>query len=79
MTFHSKSIYINGYQAVGSAGPYMVPTTVLQEIYVVTGAGVLTEVMKDIEIVQPMVTIRSRMKQADIPALEALAEAMLKN
>ena len=39
----------------------------------------MLEQMKDIEIVQPMVTIRSRMKQADIPALEALAEAMLKN
>lgn len=39
----------------------------------------MLEQMKDIEIVQPMVTIRSRMKQADIPAIEALAEAMLKN
>ena len=39
----------------------------------------LLEQMKDIEIVQPMVTIRSRMKQADIPALEALADEMLKN
>lgn len=39
----------------------------------------MLEQMKDIEIVQPMVTIRSRMKQADIPVLEALAEAMLKN
>ena len=33
--------------------------------------------MKEIEIVEPMVTIRSTMKQADIPALEALADAML--
>lgn len=33
--------------------------------------------MKDIEIVEPMVTIRSRMKQADIPAMEALADAIL--
>jgi flavorubredoxin len=33
--------------------------------------------MKDVEIVEPMVTIRSRMKAADIPALEALADAVL--
>ena len=33
--------------------------------------------MKEIEIVEPMVTIRSRMKQADIPAMEALADAIL--
>ncbi len=33
--------------------------------------------MKDIDIVEPMVTIRSRMKQADIPAMEALADALL--
>ncbi len=33
--------------------------------------------MKDIEIVEPMVTIRSRMKSSDIPALESLAEAIL--
>lgn len=39
----------------------------------------MLEQMKNIEIVQPMVTIRSRMKQADIPALEALADEMLKN
>jgi flavorubredoxin len=38
--------------------------------------GMLSQ-MKDIEIVEPMVTIRSRMKQADIPALEALADAIL--
>lgn len=37
----------------------------------------MLEQMKDIEIVHPMVTIRSRMKQTDLPALEALAEAML--
>jgi hypothetical protein len=35
------------------------------------------EQMKDIEIVGPMVTIRSAMKQGDIPALEALADAIL--
>ena len=33
--------------------------------------------MKDIEIVEPLVTIKSRMKESDIPALEALAQAML--
>ena len=35
------------------------------------------ETMKDIAIVEPMVTIRSAMKQGDIPAMEALADAML--
>ena len=35
------------------------------------------EQMKDIEIVHPVVTIRSRMKQTDLPAMEALADAML--
>ena len=34
--------------------------------------------MKDVEIAEPMVTILSRMKQADRAALEALADAMLK-
>ncbi len=33
--------------------------------------------MKDIETVQPIVTIRSRMKQTDLPAMEALADAIL--
>ena len=33
--------------------------------------------MNGIEIVEPMVTIRSRMKQADIPALESLASALI--
>ena len=33
--------------------------------------------MNGIEIVDPMVTIRSRMKQTDIPALESLADAIL--
>ena len=32
--------------------------------------------MAGIEIVEPMVTIRSRMKQSDIPALESLADAI---
>ena len=35
------------------------------------------EQMKDIEIAGPMQTIRSAMKQGDIPALEALADAIL--
>lgn len=33
--------------------------------------------MKEITIAEPVVTIRSRMKEADIPALEALADAIL--
>ena len=33
--------------------------------------------MNGIEIVEPMVTIKSRMKQADIPELESLASALL--
>ena len=33
--------------------------------------------MKEVEIVEPLVTIRSRMKDSDLPALEALAEAIL--
>ena len=33
--------------------------------------------MKEVEMVEPVVTIRSRMKPSDIPALETLAEAML--
>lgn len=37
----------------------------------------MLETMKDVEIVEPVVTIRSRMKQEDIPALEALADALL--
>ena len=37
----------------------------------------MLETMKEIEVVEPMVTIRSAMKQGDIPALEALADAML--
>ena len=37
----------------------------------------MLETMKDVEIVEPMVTIRSRMKDSDIPALEALADALL--
>ena len=37
----------------------------------------MLESMKEIEIVEPMVTIRSAMKQGDIPALEALADALL--
>ena len=37
----------------------------------------MLEQMKEIEIVSPVVTIRSRMKQTDLPALEALADAMM--
>ncbi len=33
--------------------------------------------MKELEIVEPMVTIRSRMKSTDLPAMEALADALL--
>ena len=33
--------------------------------------------MKDVQIVEPLVTIRSTMKPSDIPALEALADAIL--
>ena len=38
--------------------------------------GMLSE-MKEIEIVEPMITIRSRMKQSDLVAMEALADALL--
>ena len=34
--------------------------------------------MKDVELIEPVVTIRSRMKESDIPALKALAEAIVK-
>lgn len=34
--------------------------------------------MKDLEIVSPMVTIRARMKAEDLPAMEELADVMLK-
>lgn len=37
----------------------------------------MIEQLKDYEIVEPMVTIRSRMKEADLPQLELLAQAML--
>ncbi len=39
----------------------------------------MLEQMKDIDIVGPVVTIRSRMKQTDLPAFEALADAILKD
>ena len=38
----------------------------------------ILEGMKSIEIVEPMVTIRSRMKESDLPAMEQLAEALLR-
>jgi hypothetical protein len=34
--------------------------------------------LKDIEIVEPVVTIRSSLKESDLPALHQLSEAMLK-
>ena len=37
----------------------------------------MLEQMKEIEIVQPVVTIHSRMKQTDIPTMEELADAIL--
>ena len=37
----------------------------------------MLEQMKNIEIVEPIVTIYSRMKHSDIPHLEALADALL--
>ena len=33
--------------------------------------------MKDVRVIDPVVTIRSRMKKSDLPALEALADAIL--
>lgn len=35
--------------------------------------------MKDVDFVEPMVTIRSTMKPADLPVMNALAEAMIDN
>ena len=37
----------------------------------------MLEAMKQVEIVEPVVTLRGRMKPADLPQLEALADAML--
>lgn len=37
----------------------------------------MIEQLKDCETVEPMVTIRSRMKEADLPQLDLLAQAML--
>ncbi len=34
--------------------------------------------MSGIDLVEPMVTLRSRLKSTDLPALESLAEALLK-
>jgi flavorubredoxin len=39
----------------------------------------MLEQMKDIDVVESVVTIRSRMKQTDLPAFEALADAILKD
>ncbi|MBR1742589.1 MAG: FprA family A-type flavoprotein, partial [Lachnospiraceae bacterium] len=41
-----------------------------------TMKGIL-ETMKEIEIVEPVVTIRSTLKDTDLPGLEKLADAML--
>lgn len=38
----------------------------------------MLETMKNVTIVDPMVTIRSSMKETDVPAFEALADAMAK-
>ena len=38
----------------------------------------LLEPMKNVAIVEPVVTLRSSLKASDIPALEALADAILK-
>lgn len=38
----------------------------------------MLEAMKQVEVVEPVVTLRGRMKDADIPQLEALAEGILK-
>lgn len=39
----------------------------------------LLEPMKEIELLSPVVTIRSRMKESDLPALTALADAIVGN
>ena len=47
-----------------------------------TAARVMKEMiggMKEITLVEPVVTIKSRMKPADIPAMQALAEAIKSN
>ncbi len=38
----------------------------------------MLEEMKSIEIVEPMVTIRSRMKESDLPAMQQMVEELLK-
>ena len=38
----------------------------------------MLEAMKQVEVVEPVVTLRGHMKDADIPQLEALADAILK-
>ena len=37
----------------------------------------MLEAMKQVEVVEPIVTLRGKMKETDIPALEALVEAIL--
>ena len=41
-----------------------------------TMRGIL-ETMKEVEILEPVVTIRSTMKEADVPALEKLTEVLV--
>ncbi len=38
----------------------------------------IIETMKECKIVEPVVTITSRMKDSDLQAMEALADALLK-
>ncbi len=37
----------------------------------------MIEGMKQVEIIEPVVTLRGKMKEADIPLLESLADAIL--
>jgi flavorubredoxin len=37
----------------------------------------MLEEMKEVEVVAPTVTLRGSLKKADVPALEALADAIL--
>lgn len=37
----------------------------------------MLKLMKDLEVIEPIITIRSRMKQSDIPALESMSEKII--
>ena len=37
----------------------------------------MLEAMKQVDIVEPVVTLRGRLKDTDLPQLEALADAIL--